>query len=739
MIDLKKEPIDNFVDLLASKNPTLPPFTSDDIAIRKLGLNTPEKWGGLRVSGTMTVDGYGTKQYLLPLHGWPKNYAGFLIHRKINFKGGSVTFLTRSDNRFTVYVDGVEIYSGEDYTKTLTHTADIEAGERDVVIYSHNSTGGAGLAAVINDGGTHYSAEKETWVCLDIGADDPAHWMAANGESVVEVDLLIEPSEATGDYVEFQYERITMPVLFGGVDADAQSAGVQIPYHIDDIDMILGSVDNFKSIYETWYRFSHNGSRNYPANAAELDKWRYIDEYDCVECTYNSSTYIGFISDDMYADYEFNTIITANNSDDDSITCILAAFKQGDIDEYEHTLDLVMTRGGLNGSYIRLNSNYTHVGNKYVRIIDPETTPPNSGNPWTPWYGHVIAKREGSILTIWTHQERLPTPDSGQSRDDMIKVLVSDKARWTEKDFIANSYFKTVLDLSTEETKFNRPVRFGYGAQSQGMARYWNIRRPGDNPNVTPKLKNYMLDRYGVNVGSDGITVENLGANEFKLGLDNVLYHGELELTPTNRRYMLGAQRLFDEGYRFSHSSNGGFPSIPSELNNWSVVDDKLLYAGGGSFSGIVTPYAATEYEFHTDVASTGNQHYPVIIVVAFVKDDDGEHTLSILCDVPEGAGGGEWSLKLDTLQSGTETIDLNDTNGAVYTWSAISTRNIYVKRVGNLLEFTCNNKHDEPGNDWIVSLDMSTDARLSKFLGASQFGYGCYTQAPSTFRDKIV
>tara|TARA_Y100001956_G_scaffold11440_4_gene10392 strand:+ start:1367 stop:3586 length:2220 start_codon:yes stop_codon:yes gene_type:complete len=739
MIDLKKEPIDNFVDLLAVKNPSLPSFTADDIAIRRLSLNEPSKWDAPYAIGTMIIDGYGTKQYLVPDRNWPKNYCGFLLHRKINFKGGDVTFLTRSDNKFTVWVDGVEIYSGADYTTTLTHVENIAAGEKEVYIYSHNSTGGAGLAAVINDAGTHYDANTSDWTCLEIGSDDPKHWVGHNGESTVEVDLLIQPSEATGDYVEFQYERITMQNLFGGMDYNTNVEGVQVPYHIDDIDMILGSVANFKSIYETWYRFSHNSTRNYPASPTEVDKWRYIEEYDCVECTYNTSTYIGFISDDMYDDYEFNTVITANNGDDDSITCILAAFKQGDIDEFEHTLDLVMTRGGLNGSYIRLNSNYAHVGNKYVRVIDSDTTPPNSGNPWTPWYGHVIAKREGSILTIWTRQERLPTPEAGQSRDDMIKVLVTDLARWTEVDFVANNYFKTVIDLSVEETKFNRSVRFGYGAQSQGLARYWNIRRPGDNPSVTPKLKNYMVDRYGVNVGSDGITVENMGANEFKLSLDNVLYHGELQLTPNNRRYILGAQSLLDTGLKFSHNTSGNFPASAEDLTKWSVEDGKIRFAGGGTFSGVVTPYAATEYEFHTEVASTGGQHYPVAAVIGYVKDADGEHTLSVLCDVPEGVGGGEWSIVHNTLQSDTSKIADNGTSDVAYTWADISTRNIYVKRVGDTIEVIGNNKHDEPGKDWSITIDLASDARLAKFRGECHFGYGCYVQAPSTFKDKIV
>lgn len=739
MIDLKKEPIDNFVDLLTVKNPSLPSITADDIAIRRLALNVPSKWSKPYAIGATIIDGYGTVQYLVPDRSWPKDYCGFLLHRKINFKGGDVTFLTRSDNKFTVWVDGVEIYSGADYTTTHTHVENISAGEKDVYVYSHNTTGGAGMAAVINDAGTHYEANTSDWTCLEIGSDDPNHWVGHNGESTIEVDLLIQPSETTGDYVEFQYERITMQNLFGGMDYNTSVEGVQIPYHIDDIDMILGSVANFKSIYDSWYRFSHDYNRDYPAYPNEVDKWQYIEEYDCVECTYNTSSYVGFISDEMYDDYEFNTVVTALNGDDDAITCILAAFKQGDIDEYEHTLDLVMTRGGLNASFIRINSNFGHVGNKYVRILDPDTTPPNTGNPWTPWYGHVYAKREGSILTVWARQEKLPEADEGQSRDDMIKVIVTDLARWTEKDFEENDYFKAVIDLSVEETKFNRSVRFGYGALSQAMARYWNIRRPGDNPSVTPKLRNYLIDRYGVNVGSDGITVENMGANEFKLGLDNVLYHGDLNLVPTNRRYILGAKELAETGLRFSHSTSGKYPASAEDITRWSLDGDKIKYSGGGTFSGIVTPYAATEYEFHTELASTGDQSYPMAIVVAYVKDDDGEHTLSILADVPESVGGAEWSLRKNTLQSDAESIVGKSSGGVVYTWADISTRNVYVKRTGDIVEIGCNNKHDEPGHDWVFTLDLSADERLEIFRGATHFGYGCNVQSPSTFKDKIV
>lgn len=739
MIDLKKEPIDNFVDLLTSKNAQLPAITSDDIAIRRLGLYTPDKWPKPKAKSTVTVTPYGQKPYLIPKTGWPKDDAAFIIHKRITFKGGDVSIAVRADNNFKVFIDRQEVASGADYLNTITTTVPVEAGDHEVLIWCWNGTGGAGVAAVINDAGTHHTADDVNWTCQDIGKDTIDYWLNPNGESTVEVDLLIEPSEAIGDYAKFNYERITMPALFGGMDMDVGTAGIQIPYHIDDIDMLLGSVDNFKSIFNNWYRFSHNGSYTYPANASELNGWKYIEEYDCIESTINSGTYVGFISDDLVGDYEFNTVITSDNSDDDTISIILAAFKQGDIDDKEHTLELVMTRGGLNGSYVRINSNYSHVNSSVVRILDADTTPPNSGNPWRPWYGHVVSKRIGDKIYVWCKQDRLPATESGQTRDDMISGLVSDLARWDETDFTANGYLTAVIDLSVEESKFNRTTRYGYGQQSQAASRFWNIRRPGDNPNVTPKMKGYLIDRYGVNVGTDGIGIENLGANRFKLSLDNVLYYGDLELTATNRRYMLGAEKLLAEGRRFSHNSTDTYPAVPSEMDNWTLDGDEVKFSSGTSFTGIVTPYKATEYEFHTDVRSTGGQHYPVGIVVAFVEHEGRELTLSILCDVPEGAGGGEWSLRYNTLQSDAAAMDSNGTSSEIYTWADITTRNIYVKRVGDIIEIVGNNKSDEPGRDWTYTIDLTSDPKYAPFLNATHFGYGCYKQSPTWFRDKIV
>ncbi|MDN8912994.1 hypothetical protein Q0P10_13870, partial [Staphylococcus aureus] len=89
---------------------------------------------------------------------------------------------------------------------------------------------------------------------------------------------------------------------------------------------------------------------------------------------------------------------------------------------------------------------------------------------------------------------------------------VDDSAALTEADFEAAGYKVATIDLATEAPRFNRSVRYGYGQYSQSLARFWNIRRPNDNPEVTPELKQYFLNTFGFNMGDNGIDVENIGA-----------------------------------------------------------------------------------------------------------------------------------------------------------------------------------------------------------------------------------
>lgn len=531
-IDISKHPEDLLAARISEMNPNLPTLTRNEINIRRITPFTVDRWD-LAVDKGITefIAGYPTCRYIQPPNWDSRDYAGFVVRKNLTFSGNSITLKARSDNSFKVFIDGVEVLSGTDYLKSYTTTIQPTAGEHEVLISSYDETGGAGVAFVFDDNGTLVVSDN-TWPCTEYTGQDPLFYSGEIYETTAEVDMKIAPSEAFGDFVEFRYPRIPIDKLFGQIDEDTGTVEVEVKYPLDQIQMLSGAIDNFEQIYQNWYRFSHSASGNYPAKEAELNGWSYIAEYDCIQSTQNSGTYVGFISDDFADDYIFSTLVSAQNADDDAININLGAFKQGDIDAREHTLSVCCARGGVNGAFITVYDNYLQSDSKRLITIDSNTTDrPNNGIGWTPWYAHVYARRTGDKIHVWVLMEEIPTV-SGKTRDEVLLGLVDDSAALTEADFLARGYKAAVIDLTTQAPRFNRSVRYGYGQYSQSYARFWNIRRPNDNPEVTPELKQYFIDTFGFNMGDNGIEVENLGANKFQISFDNVLYKGDLTMLP---------------------------------------------------------------------------------------------------------------------------------------------------------------------------------------------------------------
>ena len=77
-------------------------------------------------------------------------------------------------------------------------------------------------------------------------------------------------------------------------------------------------------IFNSWYRFSHNSSGNFPAASSELNGWSYNADTDVINCTINSTTYIGFVSSDKYEYYRHEAILSSSSTDDDMIAVVLA-------------------------------------------------------------------------------------------------------------------------------------------------------------------------------------------------------------------------------------------------------------------------------------------------------------------------------------------------------------------------------------------------------------------------------
>lgn len=532
-IDISKHPEDLLAEQISAMNPALPALKKEDINIRRVLQFTHDRWPRAVVCPALNPMPAGSK-CIAPSVDWKDNGGHFVLRKNIIFPGGDITFEVIADNDCHVYVDGTKIYDAvTDWDTFDTTTLNISAGEHEVALVCINGSGPGRLAYRFTNGGSFNVVSDETWACVVTTGRDVTEFITSEtSETTVEVDMKIAPSESFGDYVEFTYGRVPVEKLFGLLDEDTGTIAVEVKYPLDQIQMLSGAIDNFEQIYQNWYRFSHNSSGVYPAKESELNGWSYIAEYDCIQSTQNSGTYVGFISDDFADDYIFSTLVSAQNADDDAININLGAFKQGDIDAKEHTLSVCCARGGVNGAFITVYDNYLQTGSKRLITIDSNTTDrPNNGIGWTPWYAHVYARRTGSKIHVWVLMEEIPTV-SGKTRDEVLLGLVDDSAALTEADFLSRGYKAAVIDLATQAPRFNRSVRYGYGQYSQAYARFWNIRRPNDNPEVTPELKQYFIDTFGFNMGDNGIEVENLGANKFKVSFDNVLYRGDLTMLP---------------------------------------------------------------------------------------------------------------------------------------------------------------------------------------------------------------
>ena len=248
----------------------------------------------------------------------------------------------------------------------------------------------------------------------------------------------------------------------------------------------MGTVDtfsfpSFQDIYNSWYRFSHAlGTANQPANESELSAWIYVPEDDVVECTLNSASFIGFISDELVGDYDFNTVITSNNGDDDGITIVLAALKKEDTSVgREQTLCLALSNTTTQThvdvtAFVQVKENYMQPTSKLIATVDPGT---GGDGGWSRWYAHAFVQRRGNKLYIAVERARLPTTGD---RDTNIRNLVTAKKALSMSQLrSASTYNYVELDLAEVAPTFARACRFGYGAISQPASRFWNISRPG--------------------------------------------------------------------------------------------------------------------------------------------------------------------------------------------------------------------------------------------------------------------
>jgi hypothetical protein len=273
----------------------------------------------------------------------------------------------------------------------------------------------------------------------------------------------------------------------------------------EELNDALNTTISLASVFNDWYRFSHDNTNTYPADASELSSWSYDAVTDTISSTINSATYLGFVSEQFYEDYEHFVEVDSPGGDNDLIGVVIAYVEEGVRGQpgfREHTLSAYRTyqttgSGAVGGGNWQVVYNYNQSDQKTI-TDNSSTALVSSGTGWADTTGTAIEiKRTGDIVEARCSQFDSTTID--------------------------NSTLITV-DLSTDPDldKFRGPVRYGYSAHSQDGASFSNITFVGGSDFIFDLATG---DVYTYDSGTSSWTIDSTKTFEDEIGYGRLLHN----------------------------------------------------------------------------------------------------------------------------------------------------------------------------------------------------------------------
>ena len=215
-----------------------------------------------------------------------------------------------------------------------------------------------------------------------------------------------------------------------------------------DLNIELGDAPSLSDIFNTWYRFSHNATLTFPANASEANAWTYNSGSNTVSSTVNSGTVTGFASTEKYDNYTLTVDLSSAGSDND-IGFVVAGFYTDPSTGYEYTLTVFrQTDGGING--LGSWGIVYNMGQADQQILITNGTANGTGGWNTAGATKIQVVKSGRYITATTSQ---------------FGSLTLDPATTLTYDLGSNAY--TVL--------FAGRSKYGFGAWSQDNCVFANI------------------------------------------------------------------------------------------------------------------------------------------------------------------------------------------------------------------------------------------------------------------------
>jgi len=263
---------------------------------------------------------------------------------------------------------------------------------------------------------------------------------------------------------------------------------IKLGNFIDDPDTfeeVKNETISQEEVFNSWYRFSHNGDGNYPSNADETEAWVLNDD-GTISCTKNTTTYVGFVSNNTYDYYDLEVTLSSTDGDNDRMGVVLAFYKDLETGK-EYTIDAIRNNetDGYSWTVILNYDNYSGddevwensqkiIGNKSDVI--PRADPDN----WSKYSPGTVIKvqREGNNFKVWSSL-------SGSSAID------------------ENSLIEFSLDDDPAFDVFKGPKAYGFSSRSQNNTTFSNIKFKNTSP--------IAVDNYVFDIQNNKVYDKNIG------------------------------------------------------------------------------------------------------------------------------------------------------------------------------------------------------------------------------------
>lgn len=240
-------------------------------------------------------------------------------------------------------------------------------------------------------------------------------------------------------------------------------------------------------------------------------------------------------------------------------------------------------------------------------------------------------------------------------------------------------------------------------------------------------------------------------------------------------------QEVFNEWYRFSHKGDPTVvQSVPAETDEWEYIsaEDRIsCLFNSTSHIGFVSKLSYDEYTHEATISSSATDDDAIGLVIAFDFSNTETSSNGALGEDPSSYSWGidttsqtkPKECTLSVIRTRTQSLEILHAGGESFNYAVVynygysdskviangtslvadvsgnyvdNFAKLKVVRTGNIIKVYTTDFSDAPSYDGTyigeLTVDLTSDPDLLKFLGKKPYGYSCLSQPNSSFYDII-